>query len=448
MVCPKCGAVIQDSASFCTECGYEIAQSAGTQIPEGKRPSEKGLGTGAVVGIVIGIVALLALILIVSLIIILRAASSETKLIETSGIESTILDAVWEDVSLDKDGGLGNMSWKIPSSWENKLRDKYTGWGDSYQELIYDPADSVEAGFFITREKLPDSLDGLDEDEIFDAIATQFFADGRIISEEKTEVAGQEARLYHASITYDGYEHPFENISYIVVTPDKCCYSFGCSEEEHVGRCLSGFLNDFISTVSYGTWFEKSGLKITPQGDFTFETMANDGNVDTEEIDVPANVTVTQTTDGIEEGYKKVTAFFVYDISEAEDKGGKELASVSVFDRYTGTSFEFGDDYILSQAGQPDLKEGFVRIQNRDDRYDVKADFAVGNGDRENILTATITLTCPVWYDGAVFQMGYSDYELTRLYNDTDFSVTHTIDELPTYDSNGHEYMYFSAGDS
>ena len=212
-------------------------------------------------------------------------------------------------------------------------------------------------------------------------------------------------------------------------------------------RAFTSAFSENVEEFSVDTeesWFDNAGLEITPQGDFTYHTMANDGIEDTEEIEITGNVSITHSTEGMDDGFKRVTATFVYDISEAKKKGVDEVSWLSVFDRYTGTSFEFNETFISSQADQPDLKNGFARIMNGDDYYDVKVDYYVDGDHTDNIIVNEISVICPETYDGAVFQIGYSALELAPDVENTDYSVLHTIDEFAHFDSNGHEYLYFS----
>ena len=64
------------------------------------------------------------------------------------------------------------------------------------------------------------------------------------------------------------------------------------------------------------------------------------------------------------------------------------------------------------------------------------------------ILTITIRVVCPEDYDGTVFQMGYSDKKINEADRNWSYSERlYTLDELPSFDTNGHEYYYFSYGD-
>lgn len=188
-------------------------------------------------------------------------------------------------------------------------------------------------------------------------------------------------------------------------------------------------------------WFEEHGLVITPQGEFTFTTMTYDGNNNAlSPIEAKSRVVVTETTDGVDDGYKKVTASFTTDYSAVYDVGGSGVWYwTSAFDRYTGTSFEFDPTLTVTDPGETNRKEGFATIVNGDDSYNVAIAFeTISNYP---VIDNNVTVTCPVDYDGVVFQIGYDDDKLME--EDTiDYSARfYTIDELPFF---GDQYVYFS----
>ncbi len=195
-------------------------------------------------------------------------------------------------------------------------------------------------------------------------------------------------------------------------------------------------------------WFDEKGLKITPQGDFTFDTvlMSSDGRVlidintfEKEKIDVPSNVTITETTEGAEEGYKKVTAVFNCDYSAGAGKIC--YAWSSAFDRYSGVSFEVDPDTTYGNATEP----GVVQIKYKGEVYDVRMEYdAQQNGNTD---TYTVTVICPEDYDGTVFDIGCAYKDLSEMYDKIDLKKKlYTIDELPYYGDH-YSYYYFSSSD-
>lgn len=185
-------------------------------------------------------------------------------------------------------------------------------------------------------------------------------------------------------------------------------------------------------------WFGEHGLVITPQGDFTFTTMGCDDSYnDVKPFEVKANAAVSETTDGVEDGYKKVTMVWNIDASAVDGTGYNHWESA--FDRYTGISFE-ADSSVMEGTYH---WEGFFTIVNGDESYDVSIATEVISDYPKS--TDTLTVTCPVDYDGVVFQIGYWDQELREANQAIDYTARlYTIDELPAY---GNGYHYFSYSD-
>ena len=111
----------------------------------------------------------------------------------------------------------------------------------------------------------------------------------------------------------------------------------------------------------------------------------------------------------------------------------------SAFDRYTGTSFEF--------AGKPDENGEFTegttfKYKGKDINVLMYYDY---EKTEEGIINITINVLCPENYDGTVFQIGYSDQDINDAFAAIDLTgEPYTIDNLPGFDTNGHEYYYFS----
>lgn len=191
------------------------------------------------------------------------------------------------------------------------------------------------------------------------------------------------------------------------------------------------------------TWFEEQGLTITPQGDFTYLTGAI--NINGEKVgayEVKANAVITETTDGVEPGYKKVSIVCTNDIGgyvNVPNAIGYYIWRTA-FDRYTGIAFEFDSSTSYTDFGETSQKEGFITIVNGDESYDVSIAFEWTNNNP--IMIGTTTVTCPVDYDGVVFQVGYSDAKLVDENSQIDYRARlYTLDELPFY---GDNYYYFS----
>ena len=211
------------------------------------------------------------------------------------------------------------------------------------------------------------------------------------------------------------------------------------------------------------TWFDEQGLAITPQGDFKFKTQWNlwlDGYGESashkpgDEVEIAANATVTETTEGVEDGYKKVSATFEYDwakyfysyepvISYDRALGSvKPSTWISAFDRYTGTSFEPGDvDIPIEYDGTTyDVNCGFE--WNYDYDYD----------SGKLLVSCTVNVICPADYDGAVFEIGCgTKYDPEKKVNDDapyesiDYSKPVMEEDFPFFTDSAHPHVYFSS---
>ncbi len=198
-------------------------------------------------------------------------------------------------------------------------------------------------------------------------------------------------------------------------------------------------------------FFDSHGLELNEPGDFTFSTAINDGEEDTGEIDVDATVeylgesTEDDDISDIPEDYKVVKAVFSYDLSKSKGEAG--ILADGVFDRYTGTSFEFDKDnddlpYYDQTEEYDDLDNGYIRLETADGDYDItlKQELVVEYPN----MTKTFWVICPNDYDGTVFYAGYADLELSKKYDDMDLSDgLYSMDDMPWFD-NGHDYYYFS----
>lgn len=187
------------------------------------------------------------------------------------------------------------------------------------------------------------------------------------------------------------------------------------------------------------SWFDSHGLTITPQGEFAYMTMSVDlDDNDAGTFDVLTKVVITETTDGVEDGYKKVTAVFTEDVSASPEYSYWNY--ISAFDRYTGTSFEFDTEAAYTDSEDTVEKEDFVTIHNGDQSYNVSIKFEGVNFFPD--MEETVTVICPIDYDGTVFQIGYCDSKLIEEQAKIDLSARlYTIDEFPYY---GEGYYYFS----
>ena len=196
------------------------------------------------------------------------------------------------------------------------------------------------------------------------------------------------------------------------------------------------------------TWFEEKGLVITPQGDFGFLTAA--GSSEREILGtfmVQANVVITETTDGVEPGYKKVTAVFTQNNDGSLNIPGAvgSWSSSGAFDRYTGPLLLDYDPEDEEKAEflhphELDPEEKFITIVIGENSYDLSY-----SEDQLQSLPVAIkeyTVICPEDYDGIVFFTGYSDGQRQEEYSQFDLAAKlYTFDELISLDDG---YYFFS----
>lgn len=190
-------------------------------------------------------------------------------------------------------------------------------------------------------------------------------------------------------------------------------------------------------------WSEKQGIVVTPQGDCQVEM----GGYDTASSEITGDfmadvhVAVSETTEGVADGYKKVSAVFAIDAGNCTGDG--ILFWCSAFDRYTGTSFEFDSAVNEQLDGEHTAQDGFVTIQNGDESYDVSVEFMT-EGEGTHIIK-TVAVTCPADYEGVMFQIGKDSLEQMTANIEIDYAARlYTIDELPYY---GDGYLYFTVSD-
>lgn len=187
-------------------------------------------------------------------------------------------------------------------------------------------------------------------------------------------------------------------------------------------------------------WIAEHGIVVSPLGDCQV-TM---GGYDSESGEIKGdftadvNVTVSESTEGAADGFKKVSALFTIDAADCTGDG--ILFWCSAFDRYTGTSFEFDNTVNYQLQGEHTTPDGFITIKREDAYYDVAVEFETEN--EGTLIYKTITVTCPEDYDGTVFQIGKDSLEQMTQNSEIDYAARlYTIEELPYY---GDGYCYFT----
>lgn len=175
------------------------------------------------------------------------------------------------------------------------------------------------------------------------------------------------------------------------------------------------------------SWLEEHGVTITPQGDSSVRFYSYDSYPEdyVDDFMVDVNVAISETTEGAEEGFKKVVAEITYDVSNNPDACTNWIYCHGVFDRDTGV-------YFRSDAK---TKEA-VEIEG--EYFDVRTEW--NKVEQYPIYHATYTLDCPADYDGAVFLFGYYTPEMGEIWKQIDFTAgLYTLDELP-YDMESLRY--------
>ena len=197
-------------------------------------------------------------------------------------------------------------------------------------------------------------------------------------------------------------------------------------------------------------WFSSHDLEITKQDDFSSFTTAlhSKGERDIAgEMKFPASIKIDETTDGCEDGYKKIVIRLEIDPSPS-GKYGFTFFSAPL-DRYTGTEFrEPTGETGLEMTTNKHSVEGheYLTFSSNGKKVDIEKDCLNEMVGSKHVETTTVI--CPEDYDGTVFQVGYYDYELE---DESDAGGTaeriHRIDETPFFGTNGHKYYYFSYTD-
>ncbi|MCR5107412.1 MAG: hypothetical protein K6B28_04540 [Lachnospiraceae bacterium] len=203
-----------------------------------------------------------------------------------------------------------------------------------------------------------------------------------------------------------------------------------------------GVVDEYLKSESMLGFMTANNLKITPQGEFSFTTMNSTTEEDLEEVTLPTTVSITENTDGVIDGYKEVILEGFFDLSDAvNDEGAKPFFWYTALDRYSGIYFEFSEDTETDE-------NGLVKIESSIPGKDLYVNTEFEKSYEYPIMYGKITVTCPEWYDGTIFQIGYNSRELSRKTSDIVTEARpYRIDETPYTDAEGHDYYYFSLND-
>lgn len=172
-------------------------------------------------------------------------------------------------------------------------------------------------------------------------------------------------------------------------------------------------------------WLSDHEISITPQGDGILPV-----SVGGEDLMIPYTVSITETTEGVKEGMKKITATFTIDTS-ANPESIYNIEEC-MFDRYTGTDLEYNCFERLGESGEVEAYLKWLLSDYETMEVISENDYGNPSGD---IHTTTKTIICPESYDGAVFYIGYRSEEMINIGNHSespDDRRVSLIDELPS----------------
>ena len=202
-------------------------------------------------------------------------------------------------------------------------------------------------------------------------------------------------------------------------------------------------------------------VKMTDKTDFTFKTMKvksseeedsdededenkddseTENETEEEEFEVSSNLTISESSENMPDGYKLITATFVHDVSGSDGDSG--VIADGAFDRYTGTYFGFEKGRPEQSDDEKADMDGFIRVTNGDDHYDIA--IATKIETNGSSIVKTINVCCPSDYDGTVFYAGYDSQELDNEFKQLDLTERlYTFNELP-FMNDEHDTYYFS----
>lgn len=148
------------------------------------------------------------------------------------------------------------------------------------------------------------------------------------------------------------------------------------------------------------------------------------------EFEAKIDVELSETTDGVDAGMKKVVGIFHMDISE---NGGPMFDYwLSAFDYYTGTSFETASVQNVLSADETLTELGTMEIEINGETVTVSMIIKEENNYPD--MVETVEVYCPADYDGTVFEIGQLTPEEYNELIAVDFSTgNYIVDELPNY---------------
>lgn len=187
-------------------------------------------------------------------------------------------------------------------------------------------------------------------------------------------------------------------------------------------------------------WFKENGFTITEQGKHVLHTAQNNNVVDTGIVDVPFDVKVYESKDGVEAGMKKVIYELVLDTSQKTDCKIELLDYL--IDRKTGVIFH----NIADEHGHVDESLP-IPIESDGKTIDVYYEVEPLDGYENYEYTFKGTLTCPESYNGAVFCVGYFDRKLGKeMYEkNTEEPFSFILSDCAGFNEHRDSQFFFSA---
>lgn len=175
--------------------------------------------------------------------------------------------------------------------------------------------------------------------------------------------------------------------------------------EEDTEEAVSEEQTETAEEVS-GTWFENSGLVFSDVPEFSFLS-SNYMHIPLDEMeaeDVEINATIVVTSSEMGDGTKKIIATMAFTPWTGEDGLWGVLANDGFIDQYTGTS-------IVTSCADGGTYSTEIEYQDQIYPISVTAEY-ISHGGYSSPDVRTVTVTCPMEYDGAAFFVFGSDEEI------------------------------------
>lgn len=193
-------------------------------------------------------------------------------------------------------------------------------------------------------------------------------------------------------------------------------------------RIRNGLAEDWMNGEP---WFiNENGIKITDPGHFQY-TM---GDVSSDSLaKFPADVTLEESYDDCEDGYKTVTATCTFLRS-----AGTSAMWASVFDKYTGYTFECSDHTFQLYDGcyDPNYSTKDFKVG----KHKVHIEWTLISEQKGDLATLTLIVKCPVEYNGCVFMFGPVN-SASRI---DSCNLDHELYDIIDIDYIGDDYVYFT----